>query len=417
MTRNFYRWEVDPFFQAAEEVQDSADRLESVYRAWLHAKSVDAVANDSIVLENHRRELSTALGTAKWQLEDFERAVSYLDVGEQQITAADVAPARHKQFVDALQNQINLIETTLLNSGDSRDSKALPVVQLRQEERDDLALFLCGSKSSAEEDSKRTGFFESAPSSSGKGDDEAFCTSSESIKSKNEVSDCFSTSASNSDMASNKADFQKLDHLGRLHERGWTDKNIKDFLDLEVQADQSRKFLSKPSYKQLHGDEGRLSVSSEDVPHRVSDLLKDSGASYGRIKSSKELKNTSKYWLPFTKKSSAFDLSMSRSGFKRWKDGDANSKDHSLLLQFIYSSSDLEKGEESSFAGDSLKGLRSGGIGGHVNCRSTFFNFGCKALNETQHLISSLSTNPHIQRALAVLIVLGFIGFILFRVA
>jgi hypothetical protein len=30
MTRNFAKWEVDPLFAAAEEVQDSADRLVSL---------------------------------------------------------------------------------------------------------------------------------------------------------------------------------------------------------------------------------------------------------------------------------------------------------------------------------------------------------------------------------------------------
>ncbi|KAF0922022.1 hypothetical protein E2562_023982 [Oryza meyeriana var. granulata] len=35
MATSFDRWEKDPFFPAAEEVQESADRMESVYRIWV----------------------------------------------------------------------------------------------------------------------------------------------------------------------------------------------------------------------------------------------------------------------------------------------------------------------------------------------------------------------------------------------
>lgn len=87
MASAFDRWEKDPFFYAAEEVQESADRyqislgiqfcsvpflkkrdgllwlfhfcrMESAYRRWMHEKEGAEV----------RRELHIALGTAKWQV-------------------------------------------------------------------------------------------------------------------------------------------------------------------------------------------------------------------------------------------------------------------------------------------------------------------------------------------------------------
>lgn len=114
MASNLDQWEKDPFFSAAEEVQDSADRyyyqlllfpcfssmgfqeafplpsltydwkgfcffclcvcvcvvyvcfgrMESKYRRWIHRKG-DAVDSSS---DDLRRELQTTLGTTKWQV-------------------------------------------------------------------------------------------------------------------------------------------------------------------------------------------------------------------------------------------------------------------------------------------------------------------------------------------------------------
>ncbi|WVZ94340.1 hypothetical protein U9M48_040241 [Paspalum notatum var. saurae] len=58
------QWQKDGFFQAAEEVQESADLMESVYRTWIRERSNDSSSDD---VEDLQRELQTALGTAKWQ--------------------------------------------------------------------------------------------------------------------------------------------------------------------------------------------------------------------------------------------------------------------------------------------------------------------------------------------------------------
>lgn len=145
MTANFDRWEADPFFSAAEDVQDSADRLESAYRSWVSARSVtDSDSSCGEDLGNSvdilRRELQTALGTAKWQLDEFERAVKSSYLGR------DVdASSRHKQFVMAIQSQISGIEKTMNDSVIDEGKKCLRWIQLDDHEKDDLALFLCGS--------------------------------------------------------------------------------------------------------------------------------------------------------------------------------------------------------------------------------------------------------------------------------
>ncbi|PIA33088.1 hypothetical protein AQUCO_04200091v1 [Aquilegia coerulea] len=143
MATNFDRWEKDPFFSAAEEVQESADRMESTYRTWIH----ETKDNSSVCDPNElRRDLQTALGTAKWQLEEFERAVrsSYVD------NSAKDAKTRHCQFIDAIRNQIDTVENSLKEfafaEGKSEGKTAsLPWVRLDEGERDELALFLSGS--------------------------------------------------------------------------------------------------------------------------------------------------------------------------------------------------------------------------------------------------------------------------------
>ena len=49
-------------------------RLESVYRTWMHMKSTPIDADEGSEIEFRRRELSIALGTAKWQV--ISRALS-----------------------------------------------------------------------------------------------------------------------------------------------------------------------------------------------------------------------------------------------------------------------------------------------------------------------------------------------------
>ncbi|KAK1317664.1 Syntaxin-61 [Acorus calamus] len=135
MASIFDLWEKDSFFAAAEEVQESSDRMESVYRKWNHERK-----NQSNSYEL-RRELQTALGTAKWQLEEFERAVRMSD-GSSSTSAEDGTIARRDQFVAAIGHRISSVEAVLEESAIGDGGMSLRWVCLDEGERDELALFL-----------------------------------------------------------------------------------------------------------------------------------------------------------------------------------------------------------------------------------------------------------------------------------
>lgn len=137
MASSFDRWEKDPFFSAAEEVQESADRMESTYRTWIHAKKDSSGMWDSDEL---CRDLHTALGTTKWQLEEFGRAVQS-SYGQ---SSSDDSRARHHEFIIAIEDQILKTENSLQESALSEGKAPLPWVRLDEGERDELALFLSG---------------------------------------------------------------------------------------------------------------------------------------------------------------------------------------------------------------------------------------------------------------------------------
>ncbi|TQE05775.1 hypothetical protein C1H46_008594 [Malus baccata] len=138
---SFDLWKKDFFFPAAEEVQESADIMESTYRAWVRQRS-ERLAPEH--LDELCRELQTALGTAKWQLEEFEKAVrlSYGQCGD------DHTAARHGQFLAANENQISCVETTLRESFSMEGKKPLQWVHMDEEEQDDFAAFLFGTSQS-----------------------------------------------------------------------------------------------------------------------------------------------------------------------------------------------------------------------------------------------------------------------------
>lgn len=143
MASTFDRWEKDPFFSAAEEVQGSADRMESIYRTWIHAKKDTSEVWD---LNELQRDLQTTLGTTKWQLDEFERAVksSYTSC-----SSADDAKHRHHDFVTAIENQTSNVENSLKESSFSHGRMPLPWVLLNEGERNELALFLSGPSASS----------------------------------------------------------------------------------------------------------------------------------------------------------------------------------------------------------------------------------------------------------------------------
>ncbi|CAI9267126.1 unnamed protein product [Lactuca saligna] len=137
MASHLDRWEKDPFFRAAEEVQESADRMESMYRTLIHASKEPSVWNSDAV----RRDLRTAIGTTKWQLEEFERAV----LSSYNKTSTDNTKDRHRDFINAIETQISRVETSWNDSFSSTGKPPRPWVKLNEGERKELALFLAGS--------------------------------------------------------------------------------------------------------------------------------------------------------------------------------------------------------------------------------------------------------------------------------
>ncbi|EYU20909.1 hypothetical protein ABFS82_11G025200 [Erythranthe guttata] len=135
---SFDLWQKDTFFPAAEEVQQSADIMESAYRTWLRARKEGSMP---LHLDELGRELQMALGTAKWQLEEFEKAVrlSYRNSGD------DITITRHRQFLSVIEDQISRVEIALKEALDVEGKKPFRWVNLDEEECDDLALFLSGA--------------------------------------------------------------------------------------------------------------------------------------------------------------------------------------------------------------------------------------------------------------------------------
>lgn len=137
VANSFDLWKKDAFFSAAEEVQESADIMESAYRRWLRERREGLTLE---LLDEVSRELQTALGTAKWQLEEFARAVR-MSYGS---CSNDSSTTRHGQFIAAIENQISNVEESLRVFFNEEGNQPLRWVKLDEEECDDLAMFLSG---------------------------------------------------------------------------------------------------------------------------------------------------------------------------------------------------------------------------------------------------------------------------------
>ncbi|KAI5019270.1 hypothetical protein ZWY2020_044158 [Hordeum vulgare] len=146
MAEGFGRWESDPLFPAAECVQDSADRMEGVYRLLLHEKKV--IQDDASDAKLHapiqyERDVTTALGTTKWQLEQFEREVNAAAFADKS-TSRENAILKFRQFIRAIAEQISEVEESLktLRTDFSRTPKS--PYSSSEQDGDGLASFLSG---------------------------------------------------------------------------------------------------------------------------------------------------------------------------------------------------------------------------------------------------------------------------------
>ncbi|XP_039035805.1 uncharacterized protein LOC120172418 [Hibiscus syriacus] len=149
VANSFYLWQKDAFFSAAEEVQESADIMESAYRFWIKQRREGLKTEDSAELCG---ELQTALGTAKWQLEEFERAIQ-LSHGHR---SDDITATRHKQFITAIESQVSRVEAALKEAFSEEGKQPLQWVNLDEEECDDLAIFLSRTSQILQASAKNT---------------------------------------------------------------------------------------------------------------------------------------------------------------------------------------------------------------------------------------------------------------------
>ncbi|KAL6619149.1 hypothetical protein ACP70R_034288 [Stipagrostis hirtigluma subsp. patula] len=143
MAEGFGRWESDPLFPAAECVQDSADRMEGVYRLLLHERKVmeDGTSEKFHAPVQYERDVITALGTTKWQLEQFEREVNAAAFSDKS-KSRENAILKFRQFIRAIAEQISQVEESL---EDLRISNRTPKHLYSSEyDGDRLASFLSG---------------------------------------------------------------------------------------------------------------------------------------------------------------------------------------------------------------------------------------------------------------------------------
>lgn len=124
-------------------------KMESSYRMWEKVRKQGLLTTDSA---QFCRELQAALGTAKWQLEAFERATR-MSHGHR---CEDTTATRHNQFISAIKSQILRVEAALHEAFIEEGKQPLRWVNLDEEERDDLATFLSGTSTSIQHPSKGT---------------------------------------------------------------------------------------------------------------------------------------------------------------------------------------------------------------------------------------------------------------------
>ncbi|CAI5988864.1 unnamed protein product [Closterium sp. NIES-64] len=138
-------WQADPLFPAAEEVQDSADRLRSSFHQWQQLTTVDTAGSGGGGLarvdeEGARLVLLSACDTLKWQLQEFERAV-LRDAASSTASlrrperASGGRPqevqARRQQFISAIRAQLAQVDTAVRRSSSPRKDTRPTELQLR----------------------------------------------------------------------------------------------------------------------------------------------------------------------------------------------------------------------------------------------------------------------------------------------
>eukprot|EP00249_Psilotum_nudum_P014463 c24838_g1_i1 orf=498-1850(-) len=444
MTTNFRRWEEDPLFAAAEEVQDSADRLESTYRMWIYTKELLASSPDDpeviSSLDFRMRELSTALGTAMWQLEEFERAAAEAALTDQAYVR-EGAPARHKQFIEAIRCEVASIKKNVLCFSDKKDTKILPVVNLQHEDKDDLEVFLSGTRllernvgrdaleTVSERISKEAGLNTSCTSreSSGWISAKHTLSRSEFKKSDNQYPpkglDCemktLNSQCSNGQEPSVKLDnvFLDLQFEGGDHPVAQPSPKVKD---VESKFNNDDEKCRGITFERVNGHRRSTSVGGTFNSLKDGGVVNCANDIVGEPLRAENLPNGFNFWAFLSKKKLLTDkLKVSKSVFKRWKDGEAVSKDCrgvSRYFKLNRATMDVESGMRGSCFGGDVRLLNGCALGSMVDGEEKQLN-GCGgSLQQGLQLLPqySLPSNRPVQITSAILLALGVLGLLFF---
>ncbi|MED6217631.1 hypothetical protein PIB30_019397 [Stylosanthes scabra] len=131
MVSSFQPSENDPFFSAAEQLQESTDRMKFAYMTWYHAMKAERIPSNSDELFH---DVKLSHQRAKWQLNIFQKALT-------------TSRYRYQDFISAIADNITKVENSLNKCFQPGTNKHLPWVRpddlgLREGEGNELALFL-----------------------------------------------------------------------------------------------------------------------------------------------------------------------------------------------------------------------------------------------------------------------------------
>ncbi|MED6132242.1 hypothetical protein PIB30_017318 [Stylosanthes scabra] len=133
MASSFQPPENDPFFTAAEQLQESADRMKSAYMTWYHAMKAERIPWNS---EELFHDVKLSHQRAKWQLTIFQKALT-------------TSRYRYQDFISAIADNITKVENSLNKCFQPGTNKLLRWVRpdelgLHEGEGNELALFVSG---------------------------------------------------------------------------------------------------------------------------------------------------------------------------------------------------------------------------------------------------------------------------------
>lgn len=348
MASDLCRWEVDPFFAAAEDVQDSADRMESAYRTWLHDQSLGESNPADVelvsLIEIRKRELITALGTAKWQLEDFESAITVTASTNKAYSKED-APTRHMQFIGAIRNQIASIEKELQDSIKKDGHRNLQWVDLDDRERDDLAMFLSGGGSL--KNTVEHGMCGKIPEQQSKGS----ISTSANLRGTKDVVELRLDDTQHLNPATGQSKLQCIQHSRTnaacaldTHHNGFTDSEASN-KDSEFVVDMAHKLLgtrddchSGDSLERATGHKRSASAGAEFGAWKIVIADNDIGKRPHNSRCG-NFDNGLNFWGFISNLKFMPKLNFSKSGMKRWKDGEGSSTNHCNYEQMVIPSS------------------------------------------------------------------------------